>query len=154
MNKIKVKTVALWRKIAERYKDNEWIGGYDLLNETNWELPEGKALKDLFVRITNAIREVGDNHLIIIEGNDYANNYTGLLPPWDDNMAYSFHKYWNSTNSDDLNWVLPIREQYDVPLWMGESGENSNTWYTDAVKLFEDNNIGWAWWAMKKIGSR
>ena len=149
----KNKTVALWRKIAERYKDNQWIGGYDLLNETNWDLPEGKALKDLFVRITNAIREVGDNHLIIIEGNDYANNYTGLLPPWDDNMAYSFHKYWNSTNSDDLNWVLPIREQYDVPLWMGESGENSNTWYTDAVKLFEDNNVGWAWWAMKKIGS-
>ena len=149
----KNKTVALWRKIAERYKDNEWIGGYDLLNETNWDLPEGKALKDLFVRITNAIREVGDNHLIIIEGNDYANNYTGLLPPWDDNMAYSFHKYWNSTNSDDLNWVLPMREQYDVPLWMGESGENSNTWYTDAVKLFEDNNVGWAWWAMKKIGS-
>ena len=149
----KSKTVALWRKIAERYKDNEWIGGYDLLNETNWDLPEGKDLKDLFVRITNAIREVDDKHIIIIEGNDYANNFTGLLPPWDDNMAYSFHKYWNSTNEDDLNWILPIREQYDVPLWMGESGENSNTWYTDAVSLFENNNVGWAWWAMKKIGS-
>ena len=54
----KNKTVALWRKIAERYKDNEWIGGYDLLNETNWDLPEGKALKDLFVRITNAIERL------------------------------------------------------------------------------------------------
>jgi len=150
----KSKTVALWKKIAERYKDNEWIGGYDLLNETNWELPNGnKALKDLFVRITDAIREVDDKHIIIIEGNDYANNFTGLTPPWDDNMVYSFHKYWNSTNDDDLNWILPIRDQHNVPLWMGESGENSNTWYTDAVTLFEDNNVGWAWWAMKKIGS-
>ena len=35
---------------------------------------------------------------------------------------------------------------------MGESGENSNTWFTDAVKLFEDNGIGWAWWTMRKIG--
>ena len=35
---------------------------------------------------------------------------------------------------------------------MGESGENSNTWFTDAVSLFEDNNIGWAWWAVRKIG--
>ena len=79
----KSKTVALWKKIAERYKDNEWIGGYDLLNETNWELPDGnKALKDLFVRITDAIREVDDKHIIIIEGNDYANNFTGLTPPW------------------------------------------------------------------------
>ena len=149
----KSKTVALWKKIAERYKDNEWIGGYDLLNETNWDLPGGKDLKDLFVRITNAIREVGDEHIIIIEGNDYANNFTGLRPPWDDNMVYSFHKYWNSTNEDDLDWILPMREQYNVPLWMGESGENSNTWYTDAVTLFENNNVGWAWWAMKKIGS-
>ena len=149
----KSKTVALWKKIAERYKDNEWIGGYDLLNEPNWELPGGVDLKDLYVRITNAIREVDDKHIIIIEGNDYANNFTGLTPPWDNNMVYSFHKYWNSTNSDDLNWILPLREQHNVPLWMGESGENSNTWYTDAVSLFENNNVGWAWWAMKKIGS-
>ena len=149
----KSKTVALWKKIAERYKDNEWIGGYDLLNEPNWELPGGVDLKDLYVRITNAIREVDNKHIIIIEGNDYANNFTGLTPPWDDNLVYSFHKYWNSTNADDLNWILPMREQHNVPLWMGESGENSNTWYTDAVTLFEDNNVGWAWWAMKKIGS-
>ena len=149
----KSKTVALWKKIAERYKDNEWIGGYDLLNEPNWELPGGVDLKDLYVRITNAIREVDDKHIIIIEGNDYANNFTGLTPPWDDNLVYSFHKYWNSTNADDLDWILPLREQHNVPLWMGESGENSNTWYTDAVSLFEANNVGWAWWAMKKIGS-
>ena len=41
------KTVALWRKIAERYKDNEWIGGYDLINETNWNLPGGTLLKTI-----------------------------------------------------------------------------------------------------------
>ena len=35
---------------------------------------------------------------------------------------------------------------------MGESGENSNTWFTDAVSLFEENGIGWAWWTMRKIG--
>jgi aryl-phospho-beta-D-glucosidase BglC (GH1 family) len=27
----KNKTVALWRKLAERYKDEPWIGGYDLM---------------------------------------------------------------------------------------------------------------------------
>ena len=35
----KDKTIALWRKLAERYKDEPWIGGYDLLNEVNWSLP-------------------------------------------------------------------------------------------------------------------
>ena len=148
----KTKLVQLWKKIAERYKDNKWIGGYDLINETNWDLPGGVALRDIYERITTEIRGVGDNHILFIEGNDYGNNHAGLTPPWDDNMVYSFHKYWNSTNENDLDWILPLRDNYNVPLWMGESGENSNKWYTDAVHLFESNNVGWAWWAIKKLG--
>lgn len=30
------KTVALWKKLAERYKNEPWIGGYDIINEPNW----------------------------------------------------------------------------------------------------------------------
>ena len=36
---------------------------------------------------------------------------------------------------------------------MGESGENSNTWFTDAISLVEENGVGWAWWPLKKMGS-
>ncbi|MEQ9286351.1 MAG: carbohydrate-binding protein [Cyclobacteriaceae bacterium] len=145
------KTVALWGKIAEKYKDEEWIGGYDLINEPNWDLPGGLLLRELYEDITQAIREVDSNHIIFIEGNWFANDFTGLTPPWDDNMVYSFHKYWSSNTETDLDWILPMREQYNVPLWMGESGENSNTWYTDAISLLEENDIGWAWWTMRKI---
>tara|TARA_B110000046_G_scaffold183147_1_gene218644 strand:- start:1843 stop:4563 length:2721 start_codon:yes stop_codon:yes gene_type:complete len=148
----KDKTIALWTRIADRYKDNEWIGGYDLINEPHFNLPGGTELRDLYVDITEGIRTVDSNHILFIEGNWYANDYTGLLPPWDTNLVYSFHKYWNFNTATVLDWVLLIRTQYDVPLWMGESGENSNTWFTDAVRLFEDNGIGWAWWAMRKIG--
>lgn len=35
---------------------------------------------------------------------------------------------------------------------MSESGENSNTWHTNAIKLFEQNDIGWCWWTYKKMG--
>ena len=31
------RTVALWREIARRYADNPWVGGYDILNEPNWD---------------------------------------------------------------------------------------------------------------------
>ncbi len=148
----KDKTVALWARIANRYKDEKWIGGYDLINEPHWNLPGGNELRQLYVDITNAIRSVDTDHIIFIEGNWYANDFTGLTPPWDDNMVYSFHKYWSFNGENDLDWVLPLREQHNIPLWMGESGENSNTWFTDAVKLFENNDIGWAWWAVRKIG--
>jgi hypothetical protein len=146
------KLVALWTRIADRYKNNEWIGGYDLINETHWDLPGNTLLREVFEDITAGIRSVDTNHIIFIEGNSYANDHSGLTPPWDDNMVYSFHKYWNTNNPGDLDWILPLRAQQNVPLWMGESGENSNTWFTDAVSLFEDNNIGWAWWAVRKIG--
>ncbi len=91
----KNKTVALWARLAERYADEPWIGGYDLLNEVNWDLPGGTALRLLYEKITDSIRAVDDTHIIFIEGNWFANDFTGLTPPWDDNMAYSFHKYWN-----------------------------------------------------------
>ena len=39
------------------------------------------------------------------------------------------------------------------PLYLGESGENSNVWFRDAIHLLEDLNIGWAWWPLKKIES-
>jgi endoglucanase len=148
----RIKTVALWGKLAERYSDEPWIGGYDLINEVNWDLPGGVMLRELYEDITEAIRAVDTNHIIFIEGNWFANDFTGLTPPWDDNMSYSFHKYWNyNDNPGSIQWVLDMREQHNVPLWMGESGENSNVWFTDAIHLFEDNNIGWSWWPMKRI---
>jgi len=148
----KDKLISLWTRIADRYKDNEWIGGYDLINETHWDLPGGTDLRNLFEDITEGIRGVGDDHILYIEGNWYANDFSGLTPAWDDNMVYSFHKYWSYNDTASIQWVLDLREEHNVPLWMGESGENSNTWFTEAVKLFEDNGIGWNWWTMRKIG--
>jgi len=147
------KTVALWKRLAERYKDEKWVGGYDLINETNWQLPGGTALANLHKRITTAIREVDNNHIIFIEGNWFANDFTGLTPPWDDNMVYSPHKYWSTNDDASIQWVLDMREQYNVPLYLGESGENSNVWFRDAIELLESHNIGWAWWPLKKIDS-
>jgi hypothetical protein len=148
-----MKTIALWKKLAEKYKDEEWIGGYDLINETNYKLEGNEELKNLFSEITMEIRKVDKKHIIFIEGNQFANDYTGLTPPWDNNMAYSFHKYWNPTTLETIQKYLDMREKYDVPLWMGESGENTNEWFKAAVNLFETNNIGWSWWTIKKIGS-
>ena len=146
----KNKTIALWGKLAERYSDEPWIGGYDLLNETHWVLADNE-LRNFYIDVTNKIRQYDENHIIFVEGNWYANDFSGLTPPWDDNMVYSFHKYWSY--NDSLDWVTWMRNQYNVPLWMGEAGENSNQWFTEAIKIFEENNIGWAFWPWKKLES-
>jgi len=150
----KAKLVALWRKIAERYANNPWIAGYDLLNETNWTFSEGNnsQLRALYGRITTAIREVDPNHMMVIEGNWFANDFSGLTPAWDSNLTYSFHKYWTNNDAGVIKWVLDLRNSTNCPIWLGESGENSNRWFTDCIELMEKNNIGWSFWPVKKSG--
>ena len=159
------KTVALWQKLAERYKDETWIGGYDLINEPNWgftNLAKDKngtqeqkngPLKKLLVEITKAVREIDKKHIIIIEGNGWGNNYSGMMPPWDNNMVLSFHKYWNNNDLGAIKQIMGLRDKFKVPVWLGETGENSNVWFTQAIRLVEQNNIGWAWWPLKKMGA-
>lgn len=156
------KTIALWKKLAERYKDEPWIGGYDLLNEPNWgfsdskdkngcQEQQNKPLRQLLMQITSAIREVDQKHMIIIEGNCWGNNYKGVLPQWDNNMVLSFHKYWSDNSPQSIAEHLALRDKYQMPLWLGESGENSNQWFRDAIALVEQQGIGWAFWPLKKL---
>lgn len=160
----KEKTIALWKKLAERYANEPWIAGYDIINEPNWGFEDPKndfrgtaekknePLRELMIAITKAIREVDKKHIIIIEGNGFGNNYRGVLPAWDDNMVLSFHKYGNFNTDASIKTFLDLRDQYKMPLWLGESGENSNTWFTEAIGLVEKHGIGWAWWQEKKMG--
>ena len=161
------KTVALWRRLAERYANEPWIGGYDILNEPNWGFEgqtgdkaengvldtSNRPIWDLYQAITRAIREVDRNHMIIVEGNGWGNNYGGFPGPWDSNLAISFHKYWNPNTEEAIAKFLALREAHHVPLWLGESGENTNEWFQECVELVERHHIGWAWWPHKKVGS-
>lgn len=158
------KTIALWKKLAERYKDEPWMGAYDIINEPNWGFEDpadrnglkesgNKPLRELMVKITEAIRSVDKKHIIIIEGNGWGNNYKGVFPLWDNNTVISFHKYWNHNDARSIQHMLDARTQQNAPVWVGETGENSNVWFADAVQLLESNNIGWCWWPLKKLGN-
>jgi hypothetical protein len=149
----KTKTVELWKNISERYKNEPWIAGYDLINEPAWNLPNGTDLRNIYQRITNAIRNNGDQHIIFIEGNWYSNDYTGLTPAWDENMVYVFHKYWSDASNIDIKWITDFREAQNRPIWCGEHGENSNDHFTKIVETFRENSIGLSWWPMKKFES-
>lgn len=161
----KQKMIALWRKLADRYKNEPNIAGYDIINEPNFGFDDpandknglkektNAPLRKLMVDITTAIRQVDKKHIIIIEGNGWGNNYNGILPGWDKNMVLSFHKYWNYNDQKSVEHVVKTRDQYNMPVWLGETGENSNVWLTEAIGLLEKNNIGWALWPLKKMGN-
>jgi endoglucanase len=157
------KMIALWRKLAQRYANEPMVAAYDIINEPNWGFESiddkngckekfNKPLRELMVKVTKAIREVDSKHMVIAEGNCWGNNYQGVMPVWDNNLVLSFHKYWNNNKDAELGGILKLRSENNIPVWLGESGENSNLWHADAIRLVESHGIGWAFWPLKKIG--
>ncbi|MCC5843074.1 MAG: cellulase family glycosylhydrolase [Verrucomicrobia bacterium] len=147
------RTVHFWRTIALRYRDRAVVGGYDLLNEP---VPRehrqfNDALIDIYKRLIAAIREVDTRHMVILECAHWATDFRIFTEKSDDNMVVQFHKYWCPTDYRFVRDYLNLRETLNVPLWMGESGENSLDWYTASFQMLEDHNISWCFWPWKKM---
>jgi aryl-phospho-beta-D-glucosidase BglC (GH1 family) len=149
------RTVAIWRKLAERYRDEPAVLGYDLLNEP---LPNGyealnPRLEPLYRRLVAAIREVDPNHLVLLGGARWNTDFSVFGPPFDPNLAYTFHKYWNQTDDASIQAFLAFRERHGVPIWLGESGENDESWIAACIRLMDRHGIGWCFWPYKKMDS-
>src|SRR5579862_3439067 len=145
--------VGLWRSIAQRYADEPAVLGYDLLNEP---IPPpvsrlNPRLEPLYKRITAAIRDVDRNHAVILGGAQWDSNFDVFGPPIDPNAIYTFHKYWTAPTQDVIQSYLDFRERYQVPVWMGESGENQDAWIEQFRTMLEKNDVGWAFWPYKKM---
>jgi endoglucanase len=149
------KTVELWRRIADRYKNEHILIGYDLLNEPIAHYYDQKKynplLEPLYKRIVAAIREVDPNHLIFVGGAQWNTNFSVFGAPFDPKLVYTFHKYWCDTTQAMVQEYVDFRDKYHVPLWMGESGENKNAWIASFRRLQEKNRIGWCFWPYKKM---
>ena len=150
------RTADIWRTIAERYRDEPIILGYELANEPYYYASANITdmdLRNFFIQVTSAIRQVDTNHIVFVEGNIFAEMIGGLLPKFDDNMAVAFHRYWRETGYEDgvVEEYLHAREEYNVPFLMTESGENSNPWIYEIVQLMKNHDIGWFFWGYKKV---
>ena len=150
----RLKLTALWRKIAERYKDRKCVAAYDLINETNWTLANNnKLLWDTFKTIIKAIREVDTNHIVILEGNSYSNDYTGLpATKMDTKMMLQYHRYGVYNTKEQVQGMADMASKYNCPIYIGEFGENSNSWTAGSIRLYEEamQFAAWTCWPMKK----
>jgi aryl-phospho-beta-D-glucosidase BglC (GH1 family) len=148
-------TVNIWRKIAARYKDEPAVLGYDLLNEpiphffdTAYFNPK---LEPLYRKIVAGIRGVDRNHIIFLGGAQWDTNFKVFGQPFDEKLAYTFHKYWMDVKQDAVQEYVDFGNKYNVPVWMGESGENTDEWIASFRTLLERNRIGWCFWPYKKM---
>jgi len=147
--------VNLWRKIAVRYRSEPTVIGYDLLNEPIAPYFDtanlNQKLEPLYRKIVAGIREVDRNHLIFLGGAQWDTNFKAFGPPFDAKLVYTFHKYWMEVNKGAIQEYLDFRDKYNVPVWMGESGENTDEWISSFRKLLDANSVGWCFWPYKRM---
>ena len=145
----------IWKEIAKRYANNTTVLGYNLLNEPIPHYFNNDNLKPnlepLYKRITNAIRKVDKNHIVFLGGAIWETDFSVFSEPFDDKLAYTFHKYWMPPVQKEIQQYVDFRDRYNVPILMGESGENEDEWIHNFRELLDKNEIHWTFWPYKKM---
>jgi aryl-phospho-beta-D-glucosidase BglC (GH1 family) len=148
-------TVALWRAIAQHFAGNPAILGYDLLNEPIAPYHDvntlNPRLKPFYQRVTTAIRAVDPGRIVFLGGGQWSSSFDMLGPPFAENLAYTYHSFWASTKRDSIQRHLNFAARYDVPLFLGETGELTDQWNEGFRKLHEAHGIGWCFWTYKNL---
>ncbi|MCJ8008363.1 chitobiase/beta-hexosaminidase C-terminal domain-containing protein [Lederbergia wuyishanensis] len=154
------KTVFLWGKIAERYKDEKWVAGYDLLNEPGGAT--GIEQFDFYDQLYKAVRAKDKNHMMFIEAiwEPYHLPKPDLYG-WE-NVVYSYHFYgWDNIDSftsqkrftDSKIPMVNEMTNYNVPLLVGEFTLFNNLQSWDyALKVYEEQGWSFTTWSYKVTG--
>lgn len=152
------KTMQIWKSIAKRYSQENIIIGYDLLNEPvahYFNTAELNAcIEPFYKRLVAEIRKVDKNHIIFLGGAQWNTNFKIFNAPFDNNVVYTFHKYGDKPNQGSIQRFIDFRNKYNVPIYAGETGENTDEWIRIFRRLLDSNNIGWHFWPYKKFDSQ
>ena len=148
----KNRTIQLWKAIASRYKNRGIIAAYDLLNEPN--VTNADDLVSLYEDLIDTIRSVDNNHMIMLEGNNFAQEFSMFKSLPDSNLCFQFHVYswFNSTNiAKNLYAYTKLSNSLNIPFWCGEWGENDLNQLNATVKILKSpeykfsGNCFWTW---------
>lgn len=149
----------IWQKIADYYKNESVILGYELLNEPiapyfpNMEELNAK-LEPLYRRATQAIRQVDNNHIILIGGAQWNGNFRPFKDgSYDQKLMYTCHRYGGEATREAIANFIHFRDSVNLPMYMGEIGHNSDEWQAAFSKVMLENGIGYTFWPYKKLDS-
>ena len=171
------RVVQLWKVIAAHYKDQPWVAGYDLINEP--ADPSGKMLFPYYKMLRDTIRKVDPMHILFIEGDRYATDFSSFTEVWD-NVVYTNHDYADPGFGGDYPGFIKGRFvnrdtvehdflrkstfmfNHKVPLWVGEFGpvytndpakdESRYRVLKDQLAYYRKYNASWCIWLYKDLG--
>jgi hypothetical protein len=170
------RAVALWQEFAQRYRDEAYVAGYNVMNEPDAD--EVTWLNHYYRRVTQTIRAIDTRHIIFLEGNRFSQQFDGLDSPFDLNTVYSSHNYVEPmdgmypgvVNGEAFDRARLERDyrnrvsfmlRHKVPNWVGEFGclyenpslaESNLRLMSDMIDIIEGHGHHWSIWTYKDIG--
>ena len=175
------RAVHLWEALADRYRGNPAVAGYNIMNEP--ADIDGDRIKPFYDRVVAAVREVDPGHILFLDGNRYGTEFAAFrgFEPYG-NAVYAAHDYHlpgfgyggpypgvtRGTYVDraQVERIFLERTQFmrdtGTPIWIGEFGpvftgdpdrdEQRYQLLQDQLDLYAEHGAGWAIWAYKDLG--
>jgi len=173
------RAIYLWQALAQRYRDNPWVAGYNPLNEPGDA--EGSTIGPFYERLHNAIREIDPDHIIFFDGNRYSLDFSIFTEIWP-NSVYTVHDYALAGFVDGGDYPGISRGEYvdravleetfvartkfmresGTPIWVGEFGpvytgneaadEMRHQVLVDQLDIYRRYGASWAIWTYKDVG--
>ncbi|WP_084960437.1 glycoside hydrolase family 5 protein [Thermoactinospora rubra] len=173
------RVVALWEAMADRYKDNPWVAGYNPINEPGD--PTGKVVGPFYDRLVKAVRAADPHHVLFLDGNTYSTDFSVFREVYE-NTVFVCHDYalagfahggpypgytrgeWVDRGQLERTFAKRTRFQRETgtPLWVGEFGpvytgdpevdEQRYQILRDQLEIYDEHEAGWSLWTYKDVG--
>jgi len=176
------RVVHLWEAIADRYKDNTWVAGYNPVNEPADE--SRQVVGPFYRRLVEAVRAVDPWHTLFLDGNTYSTEFDVFevfdQPPG--NTVYVCHDYamaglayggpypgltrgvWQDAQVLEEKFLrrTDFCRSMESPVWVGEFGPvypggtdgdaDRHQIIADQLDIYRRHEVSWSLWTYKDIG--
>lgn len=160
----------IWRSIADRYRGNPWVAGYNLMNEPADE--SGVIAARVYDVLIKVVREIDPDHIVFLDGNTYSTDFS-VFTETAPNTVYSLHDYVSAGlgrsphYSKDLALAKFLeRSEYarstGTPIFVGEFApiyENDEAidagrrqMLQDQLDIYREYDASWTSWTYKDLG--
>jgi len=173
------RVVHLWQVLADRYRGEPAVAGYNLINEPADRA--GSRLVAYYDRLSAAVREADPRHVLFLDGNTYSTDFSQFATPIE-NCVYTTHDYarpgmlpraeypgvteGRHFDRTELAQIFRDRTEFQrrtgTPIWIGEFGpqytgdarrdEQRTHMLRDQLEIYAEAGASWSLWTYKDVG--
>ncbi|GGP04760.1 glycoside hydrolase family 5 protein [Nonomuraea glycinis] len=173
------RVVHLWEALADRYKDEPAVAGYNPVNEPGDA--SGEVIGPFYERLEKAVRAIDGRHVLFLDGNRYSSDFSVFDEPFA-NTVYTAHDYALPGIAAGSSYPGTTRGEYfdrsvveetflrrtefmrrtGTPIWIGEFGpvydgdperdRSRLQLLRDQLDIYREYGASWALWTYKDIG--